>query len=1001
MGKVKNYTHTSLVVGAMVGIIAGLVVVANYNSDEVRTSLLADATSGTATTTDQTIAPTTPTVDPKSTVNTDLQQMQDTLKWNKNDYENRVNETKNFKGQDTSALTSLLTQWKSKLNEMETAANSGDSTTFWDLNQEEDDISMSISDNFQGQYAVSDMENFKRTIKDTTRNLKDREREIKNIQRNKGDTSALETILTELKSILAQMETIANTPTSGMATEDIQDLTRTGWDLNTDFNDKTRDFSDLSQELNEQSNAKEQIKNAERNLKDKNRTVKDNEREYKRLVKEVGENALLTELAASIQRMKDMIAQIQTAITNNDTDTLNYGDQDFWDENQIANDIKNELNESSNQERQNKDLERVYKEKQKQLKDAERECKRVKCEGTPSGELLNRLREILAQMGQIIATQDYEGFWDINSEYDTTNQEFYNLANNQRSTKDIGRWIKDVTREMKDKGKWLADMEREAKRGEAPFTLEEVAELQAIYDQMIAALKKAEGELSSNPQGANDIMNYEFNELRARFDEITQSFQGRRDEGFFQFELENLAKEIENAYGQVDQKLAFGEIDQAKADLCTKYLVDGQDLLEKLQQIQAEGKMNESEELKIRLEKIGNQSDRDCGDVYGIGGPDHEGAVQYYVKDDLQGMAEEMFSRINEKIESEFMNRIVEKLGQYENVINTMLEEVGNRWQKQVEATLETMAFVDEDHQENLLKQKTRMLEKLQSLDDKVSEKTQELEDLENKIAGYNFYGDAGSELEDDLEEALASGINSSKIRELQGKADEAIKKAKVEKFERGVTPFRDTDDNEWFTRYVSVVADKGIVTGKSDAQGNLTGYFDPGAQVTIAESLKMALEVFGEGQASGTPSFAQAKNHWAAGYVKQAENIGLSIDLNNLNRPATRAEVIEMIMEIADVPLDEISDESSFSDVPDGSRYAKYVEAAKAMGIISGDSGRNTFRPNEGINRAETAKVINNVLTTLVGDEEGGSEGGLDQGGGEQSFGGNSKEEFEYVPEI
>lgn len=971
MGKRKNYTHAPLVVGALIGIVAGLVVVANYNSDEVKTSLLADVTSGTATV--DPAQPATPTSTPA--VNTDLQQLQDTLKWAQNDYENRVNEKKSFKGQDISNLESLLTQWKSLLDQMQSAANSGDSTTFWDLNSDKDDMSTTVSDSFQAHYALSDIENFKRTVKDITRNIKDRERDIKNIKRNDGDTSALDVILAELKAIAAQMETIANTSTSGMEASDIQDLARDGWDLNTDFNDKNMEFSDISQEQQQQSQSKETIKNAERGLKDKNRTIKDHERDYKRLVKEVGESSLLAELATSIQRMKDMITQIQTAITNNDTESLMYGDQDFWDENQTANDIRNELNESSNNERQNKDLERVYKEKQKQIKESERECKKVKCEGTESGAVLNRLKEILAQMEQVIAAQDYEGFWELNSEYDSISQDLWNSLQNQRSTKDIGRWIKDVTREMKDKGKWLADMEREAKRGDAPFTPEEVDELQSIYDQMIETLRRAEAELSSNPQGANEIMNYEFNELRTRFDEITQGFQTKRDEGFFEFELENLAKEIEDAYGKVDRKLSLGEIDQAKADLCTQYLIDGQDLLEKLQQIKDAGKMGESEEIKIRLEKIGNQSDRDCGDVYGIGGPDHEGAVQYYVRDDLQGMADEMFARINEKIESEFMNRIVEKLGQYENVINAMLEEVGNRWQKQVESALETMAFVDEAHQENLLSQKTRMLEKLQSLDEKVSQKTQELEDLENKIAGYNFYGDAGSELEDELEKALSSGINSSKIKELQGKADEAIRKAKQEKFERGVTPFRDTDDNEWFTKYVSVVAERGIVTGKSDAQGNLTGYFDPGSQVTIAESLKMALEVFGDGQAEGMPSFAQARNHWAAGYVKQAEDMGLNIteNLDNLNRPAKRAEVIRMIIEIAGVSAEDLPDESSFSDVPDDSDYAGYVEYAKSAGIVSGDSGRNTFRPNEGINRAETAKIINNVLTTIVenGDEE------------------------------
>ncbi|MDP6561293.1 MAG: S-layer homology domain-containing protein [Candidatus Peribacteraceae bacterium] len=125
----------------------------------------------------------------------------------------------------------------------------------------------------------------------------------------------------------------------------------------------------------------------------------------------------------------------------------------------------------------------------------------------------------------------------------------------------------------------------------------------------------------------------------------------------------------------------------------------------------------------------------------------------------------------------------------------------------------------------------------------------------------------------------------------------------------------------------------------------------------------------------TNTPLHPQGADHWARSYVACAENIGVRLlDPRlpaDLNRPAKRAEVLTIIH-------DTFSDEvlplySSFIDTQ-GHRFEADIAYANLYGIVSGDTTsqgveKGTFRPDDAINRAETAKIIYEKLKLQVVD--------------------------------
>src|SRR3989344_3786704 len=176
---------------------------------------------------------------------------------------------------------------------------------------------------------------------------------------------------------------------------------------------------------------------------------------------------------------------------------------------------------------------------------------------------------------------------------------------------------------------------------------------------------------------------------------------------------------------------------------------------------------------------------------------------------------------------------------------------------------------------------------------------------------------------------------------------------------------FTDVPQSAWYFNAVTMVAARGIVSGYKDANGNPTGIFGPGNPVTIAEILKIAYEAAGVMTATCKQSvnLPQAAAHWARPYVACAEEGGMRIlHLQpDLNRGATRAEVISIVHDAFRVQVP--AGRSTFTDTVNHP-YEADIALAATNSVVSGDKGADgrptgTFRPDDGVNRAEAAQII------------------------------------------
>lgn len=314
-------------------------------------------------------------------------------------------------------------------------------------------------------------------------------------------------------------------------------------------------------------------------------------------------------------------------------------------------------------------------------------------------------------------------------------------------------------------------------------------------------------------------------------------------------------------------------------------------------------------------------------------------------------------------------------------------KDMGNNHQIEIKPLIRALKSLDKNAQIKLLNSKLRIKEKVDGAREKVSrlrllgkEKANfdELEDTLEEVDEYNFDDETQTEVEAEIE-ALTAALNDeiseegarAKITELKAKIKALKKLARERKWKKKLIPFKDTDDNAWYTPFVVGAKDRGIFSGYKDRDGNELGEFRPGNDITVAEILKVALETAQKGKSENNqaPKVLKAANHWSRQYVKRAEELGVDLvnDVNiDLNRPATRAEVIRLVLEALDVSVPEITS-SNFSDVAINHKAAKFIEYARVLGIISGDAGKTTFRPDEPINRAEASKIVNQIVETLL----------------------------------
>ncbi len=221
------------------------------------------------------------------------------------------------------------------------------------------------------------------------------------------------------------------------------------------------------------------------------------------------------------------------------------------------------------------------------------------------------------------------------------------------------------------------------------------------------------------------------------------------------------------------------------------------------------------------------------------------------------------------------------------------------------------------------------------------------------------LYGPDANDLRNLLAAIDPTNVSDEEVTAIEDKLAEAIVSSPEAKYEDDLLAFTDTWENQWYYTHVAGAKNNDWVGGYGD------GTFGPGNSVTQAEILKMVFESLEYGPASGTPSLSAAHGHWAEGYYKQAENLGLDLSgFDSPNDPAMRIDIASLIVQLLDLPA---GDSPSFTDVDSSDMWV--VGAINSAEIMTGDDGVNRFRPYDGINRAEAATVIGRAYDTMLGN--------------------------------
>ena len=192
---------------------------------------------------------------------------------------------------------------------------------------------------------------------------------------------------------------------------------------------------------------------------------------------------------------------------------------------------------------------------------------------------------------------------------------------------------------------------------------------------------------------------------------------------------------------------------------------------------------------------------------------------------------------------------------------------------------------------------------------------------------------------------------------------------------------FTDVPGNAWFALYVRSLAASRIIEGYKDANGVPTNLFGPSDSVTVTQFLKMALEAakVDERKCISEIDDEDAMNHWAYAYLSCALDRKLRLfsedPLPALDRPILRGEAVGIIHDVFEDTKPPFL--SPFTDT-EGHPYEADIAYANFRGIISGDIDARgnhlwTFRPDDGINRAEAAKIIYEQLQSILFEAEHG----------------------------
>lgn len=179
------------------------------------------------------------------------------------------------------------------------------------------------------------------------------------------------------------------------------------------------------------------------------------------------------------------------------------------------------------------------------------------------------------------------------------------------------------------------------------------------------------------------------------------------------------------------------------------------------------------------------------------------------------------------------------------------------------------------------------------------------------------------------------------------------------------VYPFEDTAECEWAEEAIGYLYSNGIVNGTSST------VFAPMDYVTREEFVKMAVLAFGISGGKEPVSFADCQPyHWAFGYVSAAVGEGIingqSETHFGIGEKISRQDMALILYRTLTLSGATFGATRNFSDDNDVSAYAAEAVAKMAgSGMING-MGDGSFKPHSNATRAQAAKMIYEVMTTM-----------------------------------
>jgi hypothetical protein len=202
-----------------------------------------------------------------------------------------------------------------------------------------------------------------------------------------------------------------------------------------------------------------------------------------------------------------------------------------------------------------------------------------------------------------------------------------------------------------------------------------------------------------------------------------------------------------------------------------------------------------------------------------------------------------------------------------------------------------------------------------------------------------------------------------------------------------GGIQFLDMGGDDDFYKYVAVLVDRGVVSGREAPEGSGLWFFNGKQNVLRAQFAKMIMEATelhtDEVDNVGHPTFKDVPAVWNTSgypydYVEEAAELGIVSGYSGGRfgpyEPIKRSQLVLMIIRgagAAGKPLPEYrGDEKVFADVPPSHPYYHEIMAAYTVGIMSGSIGSNGrlyFYSYAPASRNHVAKMTANLLAYLA----------------------------------